>query len=256
MAASRWRSRAAAGAAKAAGGRAIETYTTRVSTDGVDPDGPTAELVGRVARRLIMLARRPGQVLVGLASVPVAFFVFFATIVGATSTTWVGWIPFGLSVLLAVPVAVLAHRRRRLERSVDEVEEILVVSVDPASGSEAPSAPETGREHGVGTGAGPDAPASPAAGEPAPDGAPRTGGWGADARTISASAVRGAVKPTLFLPRVAAVQHILLQAAGGPVRAPYLRDDLRVTVLAFAGTIAAIPLGGLGAVVSIILLLV
>ena len=47
----------------------------------------------------------------------------------------------------------------------------------------------------------------------------------------------------------AAAQRALLRAAGGPVNAPYLRDDLRVTLVAFLGTVAAIPLGVLGAFV-------
>ena len=51
----------------------------------------------------------------------------------------------------------------------------------------------------------------------------------------------------LQFPRVEAAQRALLRAAGGPVKAPYLRDDLRVTLVAFLGTVAAIPLGVLGA---------
>src|SRR5690606_6163665 len=58
-----------------------------------------------------------------------------------------------------------------------------------------------------------------------------------------------------WFPRVEAAQRALLRAAGGPVNAPYLRDDLRVTLLAFLGTVAAIPLGVLGAFVCAFALL-
>lgn len=45
--------------------------------------------------------------------------------------------------------------------------------------------------------------------------------------------------------RMERAQRALLTAAGGPTKAPYLVDDLRVTVAAFVGTLLTICLGGL-----------
>lgn len=55
--------------------------------------------------------------------------------------------------------------------------------------------------------------------------------------------------------RMERAQRALLTAAGGPVKAPYLVDDLRVTVAAFAGTLATIVIGGLGILVLAAVLL-
>ncbi|UFU01752.1 hypothetical protein LQF12_09485 [Ruania suaedae] len=57
------------------------------------------------------------------------------------------------------------------------------------------------------------------------------------------------------LTRVEKAQRALLVAAGGPVRAPYLRDDLRVSALALLGTILAVPLAGLLAIIVALTLL-
>ncbi len=49
--------------------------------------------------------------------------------------------------------------------------------------------------------------------------------------------------------RMERAQRALLTAAGGPTKAPYLVDDLRVTVAAFAGTMLTIAVGGLSILV-------
>lgn len=55
--------------------------------------------------------------------------------------------------------------------------------------------------------------------------------------------------------RMERAQRALLTAAGGPVRAPYLVDDLRVTVAAFVGTLVTIGVGGLTVLVLAAVLL-
>jgi multisubunit Na+/H+ antiporter MnhG subunit len=54
--------------------------------------------------------------------------------------------------------------------------------------------------------------------------------------------------------RIERAQRSLLAAAGGPANAPYLADDLRVTVAAFVGTLVTIALGGLLVIVLAIAL--
>src|SRR5699024_544017 len=60
---------------------------------------------------------------------------------------------------------------------------------------------------------------------------------------------------TRFMPGVAIVQRIMLDAAGGPVNAPYLKDDLRITILAAIGAVVAVPLSILGAFIAVFALL-
>ncbi|WP_156250329.1 hypothetical protein [Pseudactinotalea terrae] len=55
--------------------------------------------------------------------------------------------------------------------------------------------------------------------------------------------------------RMERAQRALLRAAGGPTKAPYLVDDLRVTVAAFAGTMLTIAVGGLTILVMAAVLL-
>lgn len=50
-------------------------------------------------------------------------------------------------------------------------------------------------------------------------------------------------------------QRGLLTAAGGPVNAPYLKDDLRISAAALAGTLIAIPVGALAVIILALVLL-
>ncbi|HLS15873.1 MAG TPA: hypothetical protein VK095_15300, partial [Beutenbergiaceae bacterium] len=57
------------------------------------------------------------------------------------------------------------------------------------------------------------------------------------------------------LSKLERAQRALLTAAGGPVAAPYLRDDLRVSVAAMAGTLLVLPLAALAAIILALVLL-
>ncbi len=167
----------------------------------------TNDAVNRIAANVVRLARTPGRWLLVVAGVPVGAFLLLALLVGLGAQSWTGWVPFALAVLLAVAPLVLAVRRARLQRATADLP---------------------------------------------PDSVPATGvvvvtddQAGDDALREAAAEVQ--IHTTRWFPRVEAAQRALLRAAGGPVNAPYLRDDLRVTLLAFLGTVAAIPLGVLGA---------
>ncbi len=56
-----------------------------------------------------------------------------------------------------------------------------------------------------------------------------------------------------FLPGVEAAQRAMLQSSGGPVNAPYLKADLRITMVAFAGTLVAIPLSFSGSFLALLI---
>lgn len=56
-----------------------------------------------------------------------------------------------------------------------------------------------------------------------------------------------------WLPGVEATQRAMVQAAGGTVNAPYLKADLRITMLSFIGTLIAVPLAASGAFITLLL---
>lgn len=84
---------------------------------------------------------------------------------------------------------------------------------------------------------------------------PEASGRGAGARVTRAFGVGRLAVIGRVLGRMERAQRALLTAAGGPVNAPYLVDDLRITVLAFAGTLATIVVGGFAVLVLAIVLL-
>lgn len=58
-----------------------------------------------------------------------------------------------------------------------------------------------------------------------------------------------------WMPRVEAAQRAAIAAAGGTVNAPYLKDDLRVTLASYIGVLAGTPIVGLFIFLAIIGLL-
>lgn len=183
----------------------------------------TSDAMNRVVANLVRLARRPGRLLLTAAAVPVGVFALLALLLGLDAEAWTGWVPLVLAGVLAVPVVVLTVRRERLQRTTADLGDhpvttaggVLVVPGDRTA--RAPTEEELA--------------------------------------TLSEAMDEGRVRTARWFPRVEATQRALVRAAGGTVHAPYLRDDLRVTLLAFLGTVAAIPLGVLGAFVSAFALL-
>ncbi|MEE6282427.1 hypothetical protein [Georgenia sunbinii] len=184
----------------------------------------TSDAMNQFAANLVRLARRPGLLLLVAAAVPVAVFAFLAFLVGRQAETGAGWTLFVLSLVLALPILVLAVRRERLRARTDGADGPLVAGgvVDrPAAGEEDPRLAALQDEMGT---------------------------WN---EAVSETQIRTA----RWLPRVEATQRALVRAAGGTVNAPYLRDDLRITLVAFLGTVVAIPLGVLGTFVTAFTLL-
>lgn len=182
--------------------------------------------MNRIASNLVRLTRRPGLLLLGAAAVPISLFVLLGLLVGLQATTGAGWTLFVLALLLATPVALLAIRRERLRRATDGL-------------------PEPGA---VVAGGVVDRPAAPGAD-------PFAGALGQERGTWDEAMAESQLRTARWLPGVEATQRALVRAAGGVVNAPYLRDDLRVTLLAFLGTVLAIPLAILGAFLAAFVLL-
>jgi hypothetical protein len=184
----------------------------------------TGEVLQQAVTALVRVARRPGGLLLRAATSLIALFALLGAGYGIGGTGWGGWVPLALAVVLAVPVAVLAIRRERLQSQTAGLDPQRTVTAMDGSvivyGSE------------------------------------RVGGPGQDERDLlSAAMAENAVRTARFFPRIEAAQRAGLLAAGGPANAPYLRDDLRVTVAALLGTLAAVPLATVGSVVTAILLL-
>lgn len=178
-----------------------------------------AELLNEALRSLVRLADRPGAALVRVAGLGVGVFALLGLVYRLGNTDPSGWLPFALAAVLAVPVVVLAVRRWRLR----------------ALALDAPSAPTVTPRVGEVVVPGTD------------DGVPH--------EPVAEAIVEGRIRTARFMPRVEAAQRAAVAAAGGTVNAPYLRDDLRVTIAALIGTLAAIPLSTLGSIVTAIVLL-
>jgi len=180
----------------------------------------TSDAMNQIVANVVRLSRRPGLMLLVAAAVPVGVFVLLALLVGLDAVSWVGWIPLVLAGLLAVPVLVLTIRRERLQRTTASLGEDPVV----AGGVVVVQDPERGEQTDA-----------------------QLAALEEELGTLSDAMEEGRVRSARWFPRVEAAQRSLLRAAGGTVNAPYLRDDLRVTLVALLGTVAAIPLGVLGA---------
>jgi hypothetical protein len=183
----------------------------------------TGDVLNQVVPALVRLARRPGAALLLMASVAVGAFAVLGMVHGLTGDDAAAWVPLGLAAVLAVPVATLAVRRHRLQVRTEGLDARETISGNP------------------GVLVRQDDPARTALDE--------------DLETFSAAMAESTLRTARFLPRVEAAQRAARLAAGGTVQAPYLKDDIRITFVALLATLAAVPLGTLGTIVTAILLL-
>lgn len=186
----------------------------------------TGDVLNQVVPALVRVVRRPGALLLRAAAVAVASFALLGLVFALTGAGagWAAWLPLVLAGFLAVPVVVLAVRRERLQARTDELARHRTVIA---------GAGEVARSGGA------------ARRDPLQD----------EMDSVAAAMAESGVRTARFFPRIEAAQRAGLLAAGGPVNAPYLRDDLRVTIAALLGTVAAIPLATIGALVTVVGLL-
>jgi len=183
----------------------------------------TGDVLNQVVPTLVRVARRPGAVLLKVAALTVGLFALLGLGYAAGGSGWNAWTPLVLAGLLTVPVIVLAVRRERLQIQTQALHLHRTIPGD----------------RGLAT----------------YDDDPTRGPVQDELDALSAAMAENAVRTARFFPRVEAAQRAGLRAAGGPVNAPYLQDDLRVTLGALIGTLAAIPLAMLGSIVTTVLLL-
>lgn len=183
-----------------------------------------ADVLNQVVPPLVRLARRPGALLLEVAACAVGSFLLLGVVHGVQGDGASSWSAVVVAAVLAVPVVDLTLRRHRLQRRTEGLD--VHRTVAPAS-----------REVVI------------------QDGEP-VAGMSPEARDAFAAALaEHRIRRARFFPGLEATQRAAVAAAGGTVNAPYLKDDLRVTLLALLGTLAAIPLATLGAIVTALALL-
>lgn len=207
-------------------GRGFREWRTVSPRDGPPCDSGGMTTPGAVLNEmvppLVRLVDRPGALLLRAALFGVTVLALLGLAHVISQVGWPAWLPLGSAGLLAVPVAVLWVRRRRLQifttglgvyPSLADASCVVVIH-DDGSAARAESL-----------------------------------------STYDAAIAENRIRRARFMPRVEAAQRAAVAAAGGTVHAPYLQDDLRVTIVALFGTLAAIPLSTLGSVVTAISLL-
>jgi len=209
------------------------------------------ESIGQLARGLSRLFRLPSAAILLLATAAAGLALLLAVVnlTTADPASAGHWVVLGLAVLLALPVALFAFRRRRWLRAV-ETSAPAVVSTELVAPDEL--ADRVSEQMGAAPG-GEDVQSVL---EAITEGrVPPGTGTGARARLTRwlGSGRLGVLGYALT--RTEQAQRALLVAAGGPVAAPYLKPDLRVTMLALLGTLVAIPLAGLLAIILALVLL-
>lgn len=215
------------------------------------------EHLGMLAKGLGQLLALPTKALVvvssGVLTVLGILVVVFATRAHTGTAGMVFWIVVWAALVL--PVVLLARRRRRwLARTEDAGTTGEVIMPGPAQTTELAPVDLTARIE------------EEMRGQPGQEDvqvlfdavtesrAPGSSS-GAGARMTRAFSV-GRLSPIgRALGSIDRAQRALLTAAGGTAGAPYLKDDLRITVASLLGTLVAIPLGALAAIILALVLL-
>ncbi|HLS25154.1 MAG TPA: hypothetical protein VK063_04695 [Beutenbergiaceae bacterium] len=217
-----------------------------------------------LAERLGVLARSVGQVL----SLPTkALAVIAGGVLVITGLLAVGFITrpttgaaatvvvIVIWVLLALPVVMLARRRRKwLDRTEQAATTHQVILPGPAESSEVIPADLTSQIY------------EDMHGQPGQEDVQVLFEAFTESRAPEPSRGAGARVTRVFsmgrlapigraLGSVERAQRALLTAAGGTAGAPYLKDDLRLTIASFLGTLVAIPLAALTGIVLALILL-
>ncbi|MFH5823543.1 hypothetical protein [Georgenia sp. AZ-5] len=179
------------------------------------------DVLNQVVPVLVRLARRPGGLLLTAAALGVGVLALLGAVYTLAGDGG-SWFPLVLAGVLAVPVLVLAVRRERLQARTQglALRPTVVGTRDVVVAGAAPNPVQEELE------------------------------------AINGALVESSIRTARFLPRVEAAQRAAVRAAGGTVNAPYLKDDLRVTLVALVGTVAAVPVSAVASVVTAVLLLV
>ncbi len=175
--------------------------------------------------RLIQVANAPGALLVRASALFTLPYLVFAIIAARVNPSVMSTILLVIAVVLAAGLAFFAWRRDRLSKLVDEAEENAMARAIGYAELTSPS--DRSAEELV-----------------------------ADRmqQMLDFEEERHLHKDT-WMPRVEATQRALVRAAGGVQAAPYLKDDLRVTLISMVVSVAAIPASAVGSFLSLLMIL-
>ncbi|HZK06112.1 MAG TPA: hypothetical protein VFC82_09765 [Actinomycetaceae bacterium] len=175
--------------------------------------------------RLIQVANAPGALLVRASALFTLPYLVFAIIAARVNPSVMSTILLVIAVVLAAGLAFFAWRRDRLSKLVDEAEENAMARAIGYAELTSPS--DRSAEELV-----------------------------ADRmqQMLDFEEERHLHKDT-WMPRVEATQRALVRAAGGVQAAPYLKDDLRVTLISMIVSVAAIPASAVGSFLSLLMIL-
>lgn len=206
------------------------------------------------------ITRGPGRSLVGNALVVNGLLVALVFALGGDAGTFLTVLLDGVSAFGLVSALVFAWRRKRLKDAVDRWQESSGQVVSSASDSRPEGAERRTDEGDVGKGQngpdGVDEGDSPSqeivvidqSGRRESSAPPPKDAFADSEETIERdrlhdAAAEAAQLRETWMPRIEAAQRSAIAAAGGLVNAPYLKDDLRVTLLSGIFTLLSIPLG-------------
>lgn len=213
--------------------------------------------LGALAKVLGRLLAFPTKVLLVMATgVLGVLAILLGVLIGTGRTSTVGTVILAVVwVLLVLPVISLARRRRRWLRATDDVDRpTQVILPGPSDSTALTPADLTLRvEHDMRGQPGEEdvRVLFDAVTESRAPGSTHGGG----ARMTQVFSI-GRLSPVgRALGRVDQAQRALLTAAGGPVQAPYLKDDLRISIAALVATLIIVPVGALFAIVVALILL-
>lgn len=178
------------------------------------------DYLGRILPAVIRFGTAPGRLLSRISAGAVAFFALFSAFAVWQTHLGFAWFLLCCALVLGIAVGLFAWRQHRLSGYVAQMEHLSYVS----SGSLT--------QH---------------------DDAAFHASFFDQLADVEYEA---SLRTARYFPRVEATQRALVAAAGGTVNAPYLKDDLRVTLVAFLGTLVALPLALLGSFMSLLLLVV
>lgn len=157
---------------------------------------------------LVKLLRGPGKLFI-MTNGAIIALVLWLTINAVNDGYGSAWVPLVFGAIFALAILIFGVRLAKLSRYVNELENLQ----DQSSGQEITTR---------------------------------------DGRSVSEEDARqrfqdasweASQKTGKFMPRVEAAQRAAIAAAGGTVEAPYLKDDLRITIVSGLLAMAAGPVG-------------
>lgn len=190
------------------------------------------------------MTRGPGKSLVRTAALVDSTLLALGALLARRGVGAFSVLVLALGAVFGAGILVFAIRRARLESRVEEWKRAGRATVAGEAASSSTDYSDRYR----------DAAPSDSHEVVVIDGAPRSDEADpADDRARAAWAEAG-LRDT-WMPRIDAAQRSAIAAAGGVVNAPYLRDDLRITILSALVAAVAVPVGSFFAILAVLALL-